>query len=214
MSKTKYILFDAANTLIHKPILWTKYLRTLNDFGHEIEEQKLKYHHKILSEVIKFPDRTSKSFYATFNAEVLYSLGIIPSDDLLDGLFENCKYLPWEVFSDGHHLADLEVEIGILSNFNTSLEKMLIEKFGDIFSHFFISERLGVAKPNIAFFQHALDTLGLKGEEIIYIGDSIKLDIEPAKSLNIRAYLIDREDIYKGYKNRMTSFSQLADIIK
>jgi len=39
---TKYILFDAANTLIHKPALWENLLQVLEKNGHAIPPELLK----------------------------------------------------------------------------------------------------------------------------------------------------------------------------
>ena len=100
MQNIKYILFDAANTVIHKPVLWPSMQAVLLKYGYTVPEEKLKLHHKLLSEVVNFPDRTSKEFYLYFNAELLMSLGIIPSEEILNDLFAACSYLPWERFND------------------------------------------------------------------------------------------------------------------
>ena len=90
----KYVLFDAANTLIYKPEIWNKFQDVLIKNGYNPDLNSLKYHHKILSEVIKFPDVTSETFYNKFNKELYNSLGIIESDTLLKETFNSCKYLP------------------------------------------------------------------------------------------------------------------------
>src|SRR3954471_5882027 len=98
LDQYKYILFDAANTLIHKPAVWEKMPAVLERHGITIAIDKLKYNHKLLSEIIDFPDRTSCEFYTEFNRQLLLSLGIIPTPALLDELFSACKGLPWEKF--------------------------------------------------------------------------------------------------------------------
>ena len=84
----KYILFDVAGTLLHKPEVYDKILEVLFNNNYKIDLQVLKKHHKLLSEVIKFPDRTDKTFYQNFNSELLYSLGIIPNQDILEQIFK------------------------------------------------------------------------------------------------------------------------------
>ena len=96
----KYLLFDAANTLIYKPNLWERILKVLQDNGYKINETELKLRHKLLSEIINFPDTTSRDFYEEFNSELLMALGIIPNENLLKELFEECSYLPWQAFDD------------------------------------------------------------------------------------------------------------------
>ena len=62
----KYIYFDVANTLLHKPELFTKINHVLVQHGYEVEINYLKKVHKLLSETITFPDKTSKDFYHEF----------------------------------------------------------------------------------------------------------------------------------------------------
>ncbi len=210
MSKIKYILFDAANTLIHKPKVWENMHLSLRKFGFNVPDELLKRNHKLLSECLRFPDRTSKEFYKGFNAELLYSLGISPSPDLLNEIFSSCTYLPWEKFSDTDIVNSIKLPMGILSNFNSSLKEIITKEFGETFTHIFVSENYGVAKPNPLFYEKALHEIGLSPDEILYIGDSIKLDMEPSIITNFKSLLIDREKVYPVYENRITSLEQIT----
>src|SRR5690606_28654925 len=116
MMNKKYdlLLLDAANTLMHKPTLWTSFVEVLNKYNINVEESELRKKHKILSEVIHFPDRTNKEFYIRFNREVLLSLGIIPTEQMLDDVFSACTYLPWESFVYANALYQLKIELSML----------------------------------------------------------------------------------------------------
>ncbi|MBA3704403.1 MAG: HAD family hydrolase [Bacteroidetes bacterium] len=210
MSTIKYILFDAANTLIHKPLLWKNLQSSLTKFSYKVPDEILKRNHKLISECLQFPDRTSKEFYKAFNSELLYSLGISPSQELLDDIFASCSYLPWEKFSDTSVIDSLNLPIGILSNFNNSLKVTINKEFGELFKHVFISENYGVAKPNPDFYKIVVKETGFTPSEILYIGDSIKLDMEPAIKISLNTLLIDRDGLYPIYKNRITSLEQLT----
>jgi FMN phosphatase YigB (HAD superfamily) len=192
----KYLLLDVSGTILYKPVLFERIIEVLNNFGWTIEKNKLQYNHKLLSETIKFPDRTDEFFYAYFNSELLFSLGIVPNDQLLKALFEACSYLPWEKFEDTIALNEIEVPIGILSNFNTTLEEKLIHFFGPIFKDVFVSETIGMSKPSIEFYQYALNKIGIKPNEIVYVGDSFKLDYTPAIGLGITTFIIDRDGFF------------------
>lgn len=194
----RYVLFDAANTLIHKADLWDKLMQVFKKHNYQISSKELKYKHKMISELIHFPDVTSKTFYNEFNAELCRLLGIVPNENLLNDIFENCKYLPWKAFEDVKYLSDIKTPIGVLSNFNKGLTKILDENLPNIsFKDIIISEEERVAKPNIAFYKRAVEIIGLKPEEILYIGDSIKLDIEPALALGFQVRLIDRQCFFE-----------------
>lgn len=208
-----YILFDASGTLIHKPLLWERILEVLQKNGCKTDLEDLQKKHKLLSESIHFPDRTSKDFYADFNAELLYALGIIPTETLLEQIFNACTYLPWESFEDAAVLKQLNYPLGILSNFNSTLKEKMDVFFGDIFQDVLISEVLGVAKPNIEFYKKAVERIGVPPEQILYIGDSLKLDIKPALEIGMQPLLIDRHHLFGSFENRLDSLNQLIEVL-
>ncbi|GAB2975143.1 hypothetical protein GCM10027049_07070 [Mucilaginibacter puniceus] len=209
----KYLLLDVAGTILHKPALFTKMQGVLTSHGHVIALNKLKYNHKLLSESIIFPDRTYSEFYRSFNAELLYSVGIIPTDMILNEIFEACSYLPWEKFDDTEALKAINIPTGILSNFNSSLKQQLTQLFGPIFSDIFVSEEMGVAKPSVEFYKLALDKINVDTKDILYIGDSFKLDMEPAMQLGIKSYVIDRDNFYQNSPHTITSLFDIEDLI-
>lgn len=209
----KAILLDAANTIIHKPELWNRLDAVLTDHNFSISMSDLKRNHKIISETTDFPDKTDASFYRQFNTSLLYSLGILPTQQLLDDIFKACDNLPWMAFDDTKALGDIKHPVSILSNFHGSLGKLISELFRIDFSHFIISENENVRKPDVAFYQLAIKKIGLNPEQILYVGDSIRLDMEPALSLKMNAILIDRENYYPAFKNRIRSFADLAEVI-
>jgi putative hydrolase of the HAD superfamily len=207
------LLFDAANTLIHKPLLFIKAKEVLETYGIKSTIEGLREKHKIVSELILFPDRTNTEFYYEFNKAWLYSLGIIPEKDLLNKLFEVCSYLPWEKFEDTNVLMELNIKKAILSNFNSSLEDIVSTHFPGIFSQLVVSEVENIRKPDIKFYKRAIEILEVKPQDIIYIGDSIKLDIEPALTVGMRAFLIDRNNDYPFSSYTINSLTQLREII-
>ena len=210
----KYLLFDAANTLIYKPNLWERILKVLQDNGYKINETELKLRHKLLSEIINFPDTTSRDFYEEFNSELLMALGIIPNKNLLKELFEACSYLPWKAFDDCEEIKKLNIKKAVVSNFNSSLQEKLEGLIGEnIFDEYIVSEKENLRKPSLEFYTRALEKLNAEAGEIIYIGDSLKLDIIPAKKLGIKALLIDRDDIYPSAKDRITNFSEIKNYL-
>lgn len=205
----QYIFFDVAGTLLGKPTLYSIIKKTLLDFGYEIGLDEIKNKHKLLSEVIHFPDRTDELFYKKFNSELLYLLGIIPNEELVNAIFKNCTYLPWEAFEDTQILKELNLPLGVISNFNTSLKDKLQQFFGPVFQDVFVSEELGVAKPYIEFYQKALEKIPFDAQEVLYVGDSVKLDLEPASKLGFKVLLIDRDNFYPKLKNSISNLTEI-----
>lgn len=209
----KYIFFDVAGTLLGKPVLYTKIQNVLADFGHEVTLDDIKAKHKLLSEVIHFPDRTDEAFYKKFNSELLYLLGIVPSDEIVDAIFKSCTYLPWEAFEDTKVLQELNLPIGVISNFNSTLKDKLVQFFGPVFQDVFVSEELGVAKPNIEFYQKALEKIPFEAHEVLYIGDSIKLDLEPGSKVGFNALVVDRDGFYPNLKNKIATLAEITKFL-
>ncbi len=209
----KYILFDVAGTLLHKPAVFTSIQKVLQQNGFDFEEKKIKAQHKILSECYIFPDQTDVTFYQKFNSDLLFSLGVIPNEKLLNQIFDACTYLPWEKFSDTHYLNETKIPAGIISNFNSTLKEKLKTFFDVEFKDIFVSEELGVAKPDKLFYQKAIEKIDINPAEIIYVGDSLKLDIKPAQELGLNAILIDREEYYPAFENRIKSLNELNNYL-
>lgn len=213
MSSIKCLLFDAAGTLIHKPVLWSKMQGVFVAHGYVVPLEELQVIHKLVSEVIRFPDRTDQAFYEHFNNELLFALGILPTKALLDDLFSACTYQPWEGFEDNKYIKDIDLPKYIISNFSSKLTELIENLIPNTFTDVFISENEGLRKPDVAFYKSIIAKTGFDPSEIVYVGDSLKLDIQPATSLGVKSILIDRLDIFKQYKYRILSYSELKNHI-
>jgi len=143
------------------------------------------------------------------NSKYLFSLGIVPNKIILETIFKTCSYLPWEKYEDTNVLNNLDIPIGILSNFNSSLEEKLNNYFGPIFKDIFVSETIGISKPSLDFYQYAIDKIGVLPSEIIYVGDSFKLDFQPATNLGITTFVIDRDGFYPKNEKIIKSLNDL-----
>lgn len=208
------LLLDAANTLIYKPKFYETFVDVVNANNNlNIKRSEFEYIHKLVSECYIFPDKTSHEFYNTFNSELLYALGIIPSNELLDSIFKACSYLPWQVFEDAKSLTELNCKKAILSNFHKGLNDIIDQFLPNQFASITISENEKYRKPDVRFFERAIEQLNTSPSEIIYVGDSIKLDIEPALKVGMKAFLIDRNNYYPHCKTKISSFNELKHLI-
>ena len=133
---------------------------------------------------------------------------------MLDDVFTACTYLPWKPFKDTEALNELQDSIGIISNWDTSLPDKLKSFFTIEFSPIIGSEKIKICKPDPRIFEFAINEVGFKPEEIVFVGDSLKLDIEPALSMGIDAILVDRYNDYPYYKGKkISSFSEIKQYI-
>lgn len=76
----------------------------------------------------------------------------------------------------------------------TTLLKMERCNLNPYFSNVFISEDVGVNKPDKAIFKYALQKAGASKEESIMIGDSIEADIRGAQNYGIKAIFFNPEN--------------------
>ncbi|WP_041577435.1 HAD family hydrolase [Bdellovibrio bacteriovorus] len=213
MNTIKYVLLDVAGTLINKPELYPTISKSLSKFGYNLDENFIEQQHKLLTELIKFPDNTDQTFYKHFNQELLYALGIEPSEELVNHIYTSCKKLKWHICEDStEFLNSISLPKGILSNWDLTLEAKLKEFFPDVsFNNIFGSAQMQASKPSQLFFNKALKMIDLDPREILYIGDSIKLDIAPGKKHGLNTILIDRNNIFKNFKGvRVTSFNEVT----
>jgi FMN phosphatase YigB (HAD superfamily) len=212
--ETKAIFFDVANTLLHKPGLYPAINDALLDHSITVPYTKLLASHRFLSEVILFPDLTSSSFYRDFNSHLLRSFGVAPTEELLDAIFSACTYLPWTPFPDTAYLASIKLPMGVLSNWDASLREKLSLIANTRFDWILGSAEQGLRKPDPDFFKKALHTTGLEAGEVIYIGDSMRLDIEPALRLGMNAILLDRDELYPGSTvPRIKNLGEIAGVL-
>ncbi len=56
----------------------------------------------------------------------------------------------------------------------------------------FISDQVGISKPNVKLYQHALREMGLLPGEVLYVGDNLAHDIVPPVSIGMHTAWIRR----------------------
>jgi len=214
MSRSSAVFLDVANTLLHKPDLYPTIRKVLCDAGIDVPEKEIASRHRLLSEALEFPDRTSRDFYQQFNAQFLRSLGVAAEPALLDAIYAACSYLPWAQFPDAACLTTINHPLGVLSNWDRSLPDKLHSLTGLEFRWVLGSEDQQVRKPDPVFFEKMIQAAACPAPGIVYVGDSVRLDIEPALRLGIRAYLIDRDDLYPhSHLPRLRSLEELEAVL-
>jgi FMN phosphatase YigB (HAD superfamily) len=86
-------------------------------------------------------------------------------------------------------------------------------------SAYFISDQVGISKPNPQLYQRACSALGLDPHEAMYIGDSPVHDIDPVNSLGMISVRIHRDNRFEGVQGKtapryeIRSFEDLVPIL-
>jgi HAD superfamily hydrolase (TIGR01549 family) len=67
----------------------------------------------------------------------------------------------------------------------------------------------GKTKPHETIFRAALELLGVEPGEAVMIGDSLSDDVEGARAMGMRAFLVDREDRFPEVPDRLPTLLAL-----
>jgi len=89
-------------------------------------------------------------------------------------------------------LRERGVKIGLVSNTSRDLSAF-VDHFKLPVDAWVWSGRHGKVKPSPTIFMAVLDELGVAPEAAVMVGDSLEDDVEGARALGMRAYLVDRD---------------------
>ncbi|XP_076436843.1 haloacid dehalogenase-like hydrolase domain-containing protein 3 [Babylonia areolata] len=93
-------------------------------------------------------------------------------------------------------LQNFDVKIGVISNFDHRLYKVLADlDLRKYFDFILPSYVVGVEKPNRLIFQRALEDGKVLAEEAVHFGDSVEKDFIGARNAGMMAYLLETSGI-------------------
>ena len=101
-----------------------------------------------------------------------------------------------------------ELRIGLISNGQRDLEEFASHHRLDV-DVCVGSMRHGWSKPHPSIFEAALSALGVTPEETAMVGDSVHDDIEGARAMGMRAFLLDRDGLVPDAKDRIDTLLAL-----
>jgi HAD superfamily hydrolase (TIGR01549 family) len=178
------------------------------------------YHHvgnlKFYSSVDIKNSNEKESFYIDFNNSLLSFLGMsqaLDSADLYDCFLKNSQH--WELKDNFIDQANMLKEqgylISLLSNFDSRLANVLKKmNIYNMFDSIFISQDVGLEKPNLNFFELPLKHHNVKPKDSYFLGDSFLLDFVPATKIGMNAILLDENNNYPYVSNRIQKLSSLS----
>lgn len=159
-----------------------KYTRINNAYWKKLERNEISKQEVLLNRFRDFFAEVGIAFddYAAFNLDFQLGLG--------DHVFFNDD--AFTLISDfkGHFL-QCAVTNG---TFTAQNKKLATSHLYDLLDDVFISDVLKVEKPNRAFFEQVLSTIGsYDKDEILIIGDSLTSDIQGGNNIGIKTCLYD-----------------------
>jgi putative hydrolase of the HAD superfamily len=100
------------------------------------------------------------------------------------------------------------IKIGLVSNTGRDLAAF-VEHHGLEVDVALSSGAHGKVKPDPSIFRAALEQLGVRPEDAAMAGDSPEDDVEGARAIGMRAFLVDREGRFPEYEGRLTDLRSL-----
>ncbi len=204
--KYTHIFFDLGLTLV-KLKRAQRYKEVLSFFKVEKGEDEIEkaYHYAdklFMREYIGVLGKNPETFMPWYLGVVNYRLGI--KLDLIEVYNKNVevakKYkLGWECFE--HTINTLKTlkekgyKLGLISNWNNTCRNVLDENgISEYLDYIFISEEIGVEKPNPDIFYKAFEIANVKPENALYIGDNYYDDVVGCKKVGMDCLLINPYD--------------------
>ncbi|HVM34528.1 MAG TPA: HAD-IA family hydrolase [Actinomycetota bacterium] len=229
----KVVFFDAGDTLLRPfPSFQELFAVTCRRAGYDVDANEvLALRTRLAPHLVDLAEETgidkpslsaeeSRSFWRHLYRRFLEELGVT-DDDLVDELYSVfSNSASYKLFDDVvpslEQLVERGYRLGLISNFEEWLQRMLVEL--EIHEHFeptVISGLEGVEKPDPVIYQIAVERAGVDPSEAVHVGDSPKLDVEPASSVGLHAVLLDRFAAYPGATvDRIRSLEELPGLIE
>jgi putative hydrolase of the HAD superfamily len=164
-------------------------------------------------------EEDSNRFWSYLYRRFLKELEIVNEDltqQLLKVFSDSSSYKLFDdVMPTLDQISSAGFRLGLISNFESWLEEMLVElEVGHHFEPAIISGVEGVEKPDPAIYELALERAGVSSKQAVHVGDSPELDMEPASSVGIRGILLDRADRYPQSEHpRVSSLEELLPLL-
>lgn len=107
-----------------------------------------------------------------------------------------------------------EYRLAMITNtFQQGFEKLTHSfPIRDLFEIVITSYEEHYVKPNQHLFHTLFQRAGVQPGEVLYVGDSVRSDMDPAAMLGMQTVLIDRRKRYPQYPRRITNLKQLPQM--
>jgi len=187
----------------------------LRELKEVIEEFSSNYEHHFDKLVVRLPPEASKGV----NREILIAAGVVA--------YHETKFRELKVYDDVYEvlrdLAKTGLLLGVISAGLAvkQAEKIVRLKIYEFLEPraIFISDQIGISKPNPKLYTRACEASGVKPTEAMYVGDNPRADVEPCRAIGMVTvwhqrsgrFEIGPEDPQPDY--RIRNFHELRDLL-
>lgn len=197
------VLFDLGGTLIHTSEVPQIFKRILGIYGVEVDADQILKAHEANQKEFNVDEglvELGYSFWRKWNLKLLTRLGITNDAAFLaekiDELWWDCADLQFcpDAIETLAQLRTKRIKLGIVTNavkndYDQILHRLKAEHYFDVVVGVDSCRR---AKPDREIFLYAVEKLGIKPSEVLFVGDSVERDYEGALKAGLKPLLIDR----------------------
>lgn len=206
--KPKLILFDFSGTLAYlKQPQPKEFFSLLKNFVPLAKQSSEEDERQLFAQLFGFTKN-----WVDFSKQFLQNFVRKPDKKTVKILSNFLKGdIVFELYNDVKEVLELPFKKAIL----TANAKFLIEGLGlEKFAKIFTPRETKFLKPDPRAFLAVLKKIKVRPEEALMVGDELERDIMPAKSLGMKAILIDRENkIKESPVRRIKSLKELKEIL-
>jgi len=227
------VFFDAGETLLRPyPSFVELFSATCSEHGVKVQpEDVVRVRRALAPHLLELAEESgvdkpslmperSFEFWGYLYRRFLAELGV-EDESLVQTLFDVFSDIQsYKLYDDSlpalRELHDRGYRLGLISNFEGWLEKLLIElEVGDLFETTVISAAEGIEKPDPVIYRIALDRAGVEAGAAVHVGDSPVNDVEPSARVGMCPVLLDRDGIYPHLDSypRIVSLHELPALL-
>ena len=227
------VFFDAGETILHPhPSFPELFVQVCGSWGHDIPVERVQeVQQRLAPHLVELAEETgiespsldpddSLTFWSHLYRRLLGELGIEDESLVTEMYRVFSSSASYRLFDDAlpalRALEGAGFRLGLISNFEGWLEEMLVElEVGHVFDTAVISGVEGVEKPDPEIYRRAVERAGVEPGRAVHVGDSPKMDAEPAAEVGIKPILLDRYDRYPDSPYaRVKSLEELPRLLR
>ena len=179
----------------------------LRELEEIISEFSSNYEHHFDKLLLRIP----RSSYEGVNRAILIAAGVVA--------YHETKFRELAPYNDAIELLKILALTSLIRGVITAgLEVKQAEKLIrlKVYDHLmpnaiFISDQIGVSKPNVKLYQRACSELALKPEEAMYIGDNPTQDIDPPNSIGMVTVRNRRSGKYLDHEGKTSARHEIQN---
>lgn len=208
----RVIAFDLDDTLYNATLLSYKSrqggLRKMQEQGLELIDIEKAF--DVLKQVVEEFGSNNEKHYDIFLQRIKNRPDIIKDPNFSISKYVACGVIGYHAVKVRHLRAYRDVKASLQKlkdmGFNLAIisdgvavkqfEKLIRMDIVNYFDYVFISDEIGIKKPNPDVFKYCIEKMRIPPSEIIYVGDRLDNDIQPANEVGMHSVLIHRSGKY------------------